>query len=208
MRALQDNGASISEERRELIIAAARRCFLKYSLQKTSIDDIAREAGMARSGVYRYFTNRDDIVEAAMLRRMEEFIASSAKLMQEAKDLGDALLKLSIATVETGRNDPELRQVFGEDGHIGIIDLLGGSRPAAQQIVMNFWKPALDRGRAAGDMRPDISDDEAIEWMRGVYVMLILRKELDATQERNLIEKFLIYSLLSPKALHARQREG
>lgn len=206
MRALRNNVVSLSDERRELIIAAARRCFLKYSLQKTTIDDIARETGMARSGVYRYFANREDIVEAAMLRRMEEFIASSAKLMQGAKNLGDALLKLSIATVDTGRNDPELRQVFGEDGNIGIIDLLGGSRPAAQQIVMKFWKPALDRGRAAGDMRMDVSDDEAIEWMRGVYVILILRKELNAKQERNLIEKFLIYSLLTPRALNARRR--
>ena len=189
---------------RHRIVEGARRCFNKHGVGKVTIEDIAKASKIARSGVYRYFSTRQEIVEAAIIARLTELIVGLAPLMSSAKSFAEALVIGSMATVDAGRHDPELQQMIGPQGDIQIVDLLAGPSPVAHHIVLDFWMPIFDRGRAEGELRADVSADEAIEWMRGVYLMLILRKELDPKHERNLLEKFLLHSLLTPAALEAR----
>lgn len=53
-----------SVERRRQILDAAARLFLHYGHAKTTIADIAREAGVAVGTVYLDFPSKEDIVEA------------------------------------------------------------------------------------------------------------------------------------------------
>src|SRR3954463_10536563 len=54
---------------RERVLAAAGRCIERYGINKTTIDDIAREAGMSRPSVYRHFADRDDLLVALIAQR-------------------------------------------------------------------------------------------------------------------------------------------
>ncbi|MGH3543529.1 MAG: TetR/AcrR family transcriptional regulator, partial [Mycobacterium sp.] len=49
---------------RELIIESAYVCFRKHGLQKATIVDIAKMAGVSRSTVYEYFRDKAAILEA------------------------------------------------------------------------------------------------------------------------------------------------
>lgn len=51
----------LDEKRRKQILEAALRCFLSFGFSKTSMDDIAREAGVSRPLVYLKFKNKDDV---------------------------------------------------------------------------------------------------------------------------------------------------
>lgn len=50
--------------RRELILQAARWCFLNFGFSKTSLEDIARRAGISRTLLYKIFQNKEDIYVA------------------------------------------------------------------------------------------------------------------------------------------------
>ncbi len=47
--------------RRATILLAARWCFLNFGYAKTSLDDIARRAGVSRTLIYRVFKDKEDI---------------------------------------------------------------------------------------------------------------------------------------------------
>jgi len=47
--------------RRKHILEAALGCFLQYGYAKTALDDVAREAGVSRSLLYTYFTDKTDL---------------------------------------------------------------------------------------------------------------------------------------------------
>ncbi|HEX4949316.1 MAG TPA: helix-turn-helix domain-containing protein [Blastocatellia bacterium] len=47
--------------RRNAIIAAALECFLQYGFAKTSLDDIARRAGLSRPLLYLLFKNKEEL---------------------------------------------------------------------------------------------------------------------------------------------------
>lgn len=62
-----------AETTRQRIIDAAMTCAGKWGSDKTSIHDIAREAGVSRPTVYAYFDNREAIFHTAMLASAYRF---------------------------------------------------------------------------------------------------------------------------------------
>jgi AcrR family transcriptional regulator len=48
----------------ELLLSAAKRCFLMHGYRRTSIDDVAQEAGVAKGTVYLYFKSKEEIFRA------------------------------------------------------------------------------------------------------------------------------------------------
>ncbi|MEU8522549.1 TetR/AcrR family transcriptional regulator [Streptomyces sp. NBC_01216] len=53
------------EARREEILAAAVRVFARHGYADSRIEDIAREAGIAKGSVYLYFGSREELLRAA-----------------------------------------------------------------------------------------------------------------------------------------------
>jgi hypothetical protein len=41
-----------------------------------------------------------------------------------------------------------------------------------------------------------VADDQMVEWIRGVYLMLMLRSDLDAESDRAMVRTFLLPSLM------------
>ena len=66
---------------RERLLDAAEGCLQQFGPQKTSMEDVARAAGMSRATVYRYFEDTDDlfltagtIAAGGLLARMVEAV--------------------------------------------------------------------------------------------------------------------------------------
>ncbi|HEX6337184.1 MAG TPA: TetR/AcrR family transcriptional regulator [Jiangellaceae bacterium] len=52
------------ERRRQQILEAARRCFVRQGFHQTSMTDIFNEAGLSAGAVYGYFKSKDEIIAA------------------------------------------------------------------------------------------------------------------------------------------------
>jgi AcrR family transcriptional regulator len=99
-------------ERRDELLDAAQRCFTRAGLARTSVADIAAEAGVAKGSVYTYFETKDELVSALkdrffdrMLRRVSEVTAAMpdagfAELADAATDATTRLLFAEADLVE------------------------------------------------------------------------------------------------------------
>lgn len=50
------------------IVSAALACVKRWGVEKVTLNDIAREAGVTRPTVYSYFKTRDDVIRFALLQ--------------------------------------------------------------------------------------------------------------------------------------------
>jgi len=51
-------------DRRESILDAAMGCFARYGFRRTSMDEVAGEAGISRAALYLYFPNKEALFRA------------------------------------------------------------------------------------------------------------------------------------------------
>lgn len=66
-------------DKRGVILQSALEVFMTYGFRKTSMDDIARAAGVSRPALYQLFANKADIFRA-LSREMMERAAAAADL--------------------------------------------------------------------------------------------------------------------------------
>jgi AcrR family transcriptional regulator len=86
-------GADDRSSTRVRIVDGTLRCLARQGLAKTTIDDIAREAGFSRATLYRTFPGgKDAIVAAVVETEVARLFSALAVVMGEAADLEDVLV--------------------------------------------------------------------------------------------------------------------
>jgi AcrR family transcriptional regulator len=62
------------DARRDQILSAARRCFLRNGFHATSMQDLFAEAGISSGAVYLYFPGKNDVIIAIAEENMRDIV--------------------------------------------------------------------------------------------------------------------------------------
>jgi AcrR family transcriptional regulator len=85
----------------ERVLDATLACIARVGMGKTTLDDVAREAGCARATVYRYFPNKQRLLTALVEREAD---AVGARIVAAAAG-APTLLDAVVATVTAGATE-------------------------------------------------------------------------------------------------------
>lgn len=99
-------------QRQDDIITAARRCFRQYGFHAASMAQLAAEAQLSVGQIYRYFTNKDAIIQEMVKRiidaRLHDMLITSSNLhlpellaWREVNNEDDEALMLEVAAEAT-----------------------------------------------------------------------------------------------------------
>src|SRR5947209_1251765 len=114
----------VSDQRRaELILDAASQLFLAPGPGRVSMDDLARDLGMAKKTIYRHFPDKHSLMTAVLDRQfgaIERTLAAAAEetrgkpfgeqVRQFLIAAGSELGRIGAAQLATGRGDAVLRR--------------------------------------------------------------------------------------------------
>ncbi|MGW4994122.1 TetR/AcrR family transcriptional regulator [Streptomyces mirabilis] len=84
------------DARREQILDAARRCFLRDGFHSTSMQDLFTEAGLSSGAVYRHFTSKDEMILAIAEENMRDVldITLAVATNRQGQSMGAILAEL------------------------------------------------------------------------------------------------------------------
>src|SRR6202171_5688929 len=110
----------LSEWRHKEILEAARRIIASLGYAATNVEEIAREAGMAKGTFYLYFKSKEEVLVAVLASDLERLTNKTIEGMSAAKTFEERLtvfLNLRLAYLQ--HNQDFLRIYFAEFGGCG-----------------------------------------------------------------------------------------
>ena len=73
-----------NEDKKQVITQAALKRFAHFGIGKTTLQDIADDAGLSKANVYYYFADKEAIIESAIENVVQEF---KSEIQQKAQNL-------------------------------------------------------------------------------------------------------------------------
>lgn len=180
---------------RASLSAAAVGCFERYGVHRTSMEDVAEAAGVSRQTVYRFFPTRADLLEFIMGERIERMAKRLRKFFSELEDIEEALIEGSIKSIKIGQNDALFNEIVAQGGDHRLDQFLLRGSPAVQKRMLELWEGVLDRARDQGRLRPGISNEQAVEWIRGQHALMTIRGDYDEAAQRLMLRTFVLPAL-------------
>ena len=172
--------------RRQQILDAARRCFLRDGFHNTSMQDVIAEAGLSVGAVYRYFPSKNDLITS---------IAQSVIGGADAVFAELAAAEPPLPLVEA--LDRALTYVDAQAGEDGILPLAiqvwseSLRDPALAVFVNATYSGFRDRftllarrAREAGELPPDADPEAVGTALFGLVPGYLMQKVLTGRPDR------------------------
>ena len=133
------------EQVRQTIIEAAKVVFQKWGLYKSTMEDIAKETGKAKSTLYYYFKNKEEIFEQVVRQELDEIIFNSLNSIQDLTSTREKLKKFITAMLNEVKNTISIYSlVKGEIG--GNSKFIDSIHQQIYERVKKIIKEILDSG--------------------------------------------------------------
>jgi AcrR family transcriptional regulator len=135
----------------QLIVEAARRLFMADGYGATSMDAIARAAGVSKATLYSHFTNKAELFAAIIGGECQRFAQLLWPPESETGDVRSVLLQVARAKIRfTGSAEPRAlyRVVVGESGRfpeLGRVFYDNGPRRVLERLA-GYLRTAAARG--------------------------------------------------------------
>jgi AcrR family transcriptional regulator len=182
-------------------IDATLECIARHGLSKTTIDDVAREAGCSRATLYRYFGSKRELVSRVVNAEAERVTAACRDAALAATTLDDAVVAVLLVAGRELAEHRALRFLADHEAEILLPHLTfsGGDRflRDASEALAPCFAPWL------GDRA-----SRAAEWIARLGLMLWLSPTAtapvvldDAVAVRAYAHEFIVPAI-RPDTLH------
>lgn len=134
-------------------------CFARYGYQGTSIDRIAREAGVTKGAIYYHYKDKNDLLKAAVADRVAEFEERVQSACQgTAPD--ESLRRVVAVSIEHAVSNDRPRfaiklMVEAIDTHDPLLDEMRGMMRRFRAFLRNIVRAGQDAGQFRIDADAD-----------------------------------------------------
>jgi len=155
----------IRDFRREQLVDTARRLFGERGTTDVSMDDIAAEAGMARSTVYVYFANRDELLRACVQSMYDRLQDTIGLVVDDAATPVARLRGLILGVLERIDESPaffRLAMATQSTTTAAGSEAVGGALMMIGLDMIRVLEDLVVAGIATGDFRADLQPERAV----------------------------------------------
>jgi AcrR family transcriptional regulator len=189
-------------EARRRLLEAAFRCFTREGVTRTSLADVAREAGVSRPTVYKHFADRDAIVRALLLSAAPAFTGRLAAHVVVAESLEEGLVEALAFCFRELPDDPLFGVLFRDEAALRTSRLVLSSSEILDATAA-LLAPVVEAARRTGRLREGLEVVDVVEWaIRFLFSYALVPSPRHRGEEamRSLAERLLLPALIHDPA--------
>ncbi len=189
---------SKDEEVKKTILQSAKRVFAKWGLNKTTMEDIAQDAGKGKSTLYYYYKSKEEIFETTAMAEIDAIIAK-AQAQIDAIDSPKEKMKKYVAVVLTEiKNTTSIYpMVKGElKGNKEFIEKIARRMDEREEaIIAKILKEGVARGELNFIRKSEIpkAANAIVGIIRGLEMKLFL--ESNDNELIDIVTRLIVYGL-------------
>ena len=158
------------ESARARIIDAAVECFERLGIAKTSLIDVARVAGLSRGTVYRYFGDRQTLVNAVIDAGTQQLFDTVATAMAKKSTFAKQMGAYAEVTVRNALEHRSYERLLDDDA-ILLRKIVGSDEQWFRRSI-EFLEPYILDAKRRGEVERSTPVSEAAEWLTRIIMTL------------------------------------
>ncbi len=179
----------IPKEKRERILSVAIKEFADNGFQNTSIQQIAKKAGISVGSVYKYFENKETMFSMVVHEGMSSLEDLLMSLADSSEDIIVKAEKIIRELLKYSRKHPELIKLYCQLTTSDNSDFLNGISQRIEAVSASVYTVAISKAQETGDVRNDINPAFFAFLLDNIFMMLQFTTACDYYKER-----FFIYT--------------
>jgi AcrR family transcriptional regulator len=188
-----------AQEARERILDAASRCFDRIGVPKTTVVDVAREAKITRTTLYRYFESREAIVVGVMLRETRYFREQLLEALSGIDDVGEFIVEGILFCLREAPKRPLHIYLSGGEAS-NLMGRLFLSSEQLFEVGIELLQPLFEPAQEQGLLRDGIELSTLLEWASRItlsYLTTPSSRIADEEEMRKLLQRLLLPAVMA-----------
>jgi AcrR family transcriptional regulator len=176
--------------KKDCILVEAAKAFARWGFKKTSVDDIAKGAGVAKGTVYLACESKEDLFFQVVQREVRAWVAEVAKLLDPAVPADELLAKMSMAGVAYLETHPLVQDLlFGKTS-----ELLPSRQERFRELRTlgtSHVVAVLKLGVKQGIFRPELDCEEVASLLQDLQLTTYLFHNHGADRDARFVRRGL-----------------
>ena len=151
------------------VVAGTLRCVARWGVAKTTLDDIAREAGCSRATIYRAFPGgKSAVMVATGEAEVQRLLVDLAVALDGAESLADVLVVAMVESIRAVRANEALQYLMAHEPEHLLVHVSFDALDPLLALATDFGAPYLARHVDARTAR------EGAEWVTRLIVSSVI----------------------------------
>lgn len=173
MSARTGGRSAARERRRQRILLAAEELFAAHGFAKTTVDEIARRAGVSKGLVYDHYDSKEDLLRAVWSSQVDAWMRETRSHVAYSQGaVADAIGQVLAVSVRHARDNRLLGRILSQDPG-SLIPHERDDVAAFGRHYRELLQPALAHGVRTGELRPDLDVAHTAELIWLLHFTLI-----------------------------------
>jgi len=179
------------------ILDAAGRCIVQRGNTQIRMSEVAHEADVVRSTVYRYFPTRDELLLGLVLRRVDAALGRLVRGLRSPDDPLRCIPRMVLEPAGSVDGDQLNEALFASESTALTAALALGSEQIVDLVVAHY-DDLFARWQADGTMYPDLDRREVARWIHTAVLHLLSPswRYRSRAAKRRFVDQFVVRALV------------
>jgi TetR/AcrR family transcriptional regulator len=197
------------EEARQRLLEAASRCIVRRGDAQLRMVEVAREAGVARSTVYRYFPHRDDLILGLLLSRMGAALDAVVVGLADPDSAARSIPELVLEPIGLVEGNPLNEALFSSESSASVTWLELTAEPLVDAVLRHYG-PLMEGWRRTGQLYPDLDLRETVRWINAISLILLSPpwRAQPRGRKHRFLEQYLVRAIVPGYSTEDSESDG